>query len=257
VLLSAEPALLESAVDPGFARRQDVIARVSITRNEGAVRPGVEYTFDSAEHLAGSRRIATASGWLDVLESNRRFRSGELRTSLYLSFLRQRLTANYEWITSYDDTDGAFSFPQSHGDLASEWAPTAGIAKHNVQLVDMFALPLQWSVSIVATARSGTPYNITSGLDPGGSGLFNDRGSLPRNSGMTPAAASVDLSASRRVALRWPGTRAVGATFGVRATNLFFKPVYTSFGSVLTSPLAGRPLTSTSGYGVRVWLSLG
>ena len=101
---------------------------------------------------------------------------------------------------SRDDTDRPFSFPAESDDIRAEWARSAGIS---APAATAFVMPqLPWKIS--ATSRShGTAgaYNITTGLDPSGDGLFTDRGGRPRNSGNGPSFNSVSIYASRRVAL--------------------------------------------------------
>jgi len=246
-----------STVASQFVRREDVIARASFKRVQGRVMPGIEYTVDAGQHLAGSRRLSAAAGYVDVLESNRRSTSHELHGSMRLSLGRQRLIVNYEWLVSHDDTAGPFSFPELQDDVSREWAPSAGIARHNAQVVDSVTLPGAWSLSVVGLVRSSSLYDVTSGLDPAGNGLFTDRAGLPRNSGVIPRSGSLDVFASRRVTLPRQVFRTMSATVGVRAANVLSSRTYTDFGSVLSSPLAGHPLGALPGASLRVWMSLG
>lgn len=249
--------LARSTLGADVTRSDATSLQVGFERRAGNVMPSVEYRLDAGRHLAGSQRLAGVDGWADVLRSNRRMRHSELRAGVRVRLWRQRVFANYERVDAFDDTAGPFSFPQDQRNLADEWARSAGVAMHNVQVVDMLSLPGGWSASIVGIARSGQPYNVTSGLDPSGLGLFTDRGGLGRNAGLLPSTGSLDAYASRRVALPSKFFRESHATVGIRATRLLATPIYTSLGAVLSSPLAGRPLTAEAGRSISVWMTIG
>ena len=72
--------------------------------------------------------------------------------------------------------DGAFSLPADSYDLAAEWGPRGRRAAAYRQRRDEHAVSrrtVRFAAS--ATARSGTPYNITTGRDDNGDTVFNDR----------------------------------------------------------------------------------
>jgi hypothetical protein len=73
------------------------------------------------------------------------------------------------------DGDGAFSLPANSYDLGAEWGPVAGVPRHNLSA--MFTSPLTKSIrlSVGASRRSGTPYNVTTGRDDNFDTVFNDR----------------------------------------------------------------------------------
>jgi hypothetical protein len=126
------------------------------------------------------------------------------------------------------------------------------------------------SISLNARAQSGSPYNITTGRDDNGDGLFNDRPSgVSRNSAR--AASQWDLGG--RISYAWGfGTRpqstgaggtqtvviggggGMAAGFGGGATskrfrievylsgqNLLNRANYVGYSGVLTSPFFGQP----------------
>jgi hypothetical protein len=64
-----------------------------------------------------------------------------------------------------DDNEG---LPADPYNLRAEWGPsTYGDVRHKGALGATVPLPGKWSVSPFLVANSGTPYNITTGLDPG------------------------------------------------------------------------------------------
>jgi hypothetical protein len=107
--------------------------------------------------------------------------------------------------------------------------------------------------------RSSAPFNVTTGLDPSGNGLFVDRGGRPRNNGNGPGYNSLSLSAHKRFMipqgvahLRSP----MFLDFGVQGENLLGNRNYLAVGSVAGSPSFGTPIAALPGRSVRFWLNL-
>jgi hypothetical protein len=121
--------------------------------------------------------------------------TGELRgetfvfgTNFQIPQRRVMLFANYAWLKQESNADGAFALPANNHDLAAEWGPAAGVARHNVS--GMLSTPLfnTLRLSLSGTWRSGTPYNITTGRDDNGDTVFNDRPEgVGRNAARTAA----------------------------------------------------------------------
>ena len=109
---------------------------------------------------------------------------------------RMFLFANYAWIKQRSDADGPFSLPANSYDPGADWGPVAGVAEHNFS--GMFTTPLGKSIrlSLGATRRSGTPYNITTGEDDNGDTVFNDR---PANVGRNSARGEASWDVNTRV----------------------------------------------------------
>jgi hypothetical protein len=75
-----------------------------------------------------------------------------------------------------DDNEG---LPADPYNLRAEWGPsTYGDVRHRVALGADVPLPGRWSVSPFVVANSGTPYNITTGLDPELTGFPEERPAL-------------------------------------------------------------------------------
>jgi hypothetical protein len=93
---------------------------------------------------------------------------------------------NYSLTSSKTNTTGAFGLPAHADDLANEW----GVMAPRHRLGATFNMrPLNaLGVAVNVRAQAGTPYNITTGLDDNGDGLFNDRpAGLRRNAARTAA----------------------------------------------------------------------
>jgi hypothetical protein len=166
---------------------------------------------------------------------------------------------NYEWMHSLDDTDGPFSYAEHYNDLQAEWARTAGVPAHNASLVGNLNLPHSFSLTIVGSVHSSSPYNIVTGRDVDNDGLFNDRGGLLRNSGNGPGYRSVSLYGSRRVNLSHfvrKYERANGIVVGLQVDDLLGNQNYLTIEPVEDSPLFGHPLSALPGRTVRLWFNL-
>jgi hypothetical protein len=250
---------IDSRIAFDLTRSRDVVLRASIEHPLGSLTPGMEYTWTTTTHLPGSRRLADPEGLVDVLESNRFARRHQLHFRLQAEARGQRMSAHYQWTRSRDDTDGPFSFPESQDDLAAEAARSAGVAPHELSVVGSFKLPAGVSLTVVETWHSSAPYNVTSGTDPAGIGLYSFRGGRPRNSGNLPRFNSVSLYCSRRIALSLPGSRSRQkpyANVGLQLENLLNDRNYLVVGSVAGSPLFGVPLVGLPGRSLRVTISL-
>ncbi len=248
-----------SQLAPGLERPRSLLSKTSVDRPLGDFDAGFEFTWTHGDHLLGSRRIPNDSDWLDLLESNRDLHRSELHPRIRYRWRRQTLTANYEWMHSRDDTDGPFSYPEFYNNLQAEWARTTAVPVHNASLVANLSLPRSFSLTIVSSFHSSSPYNITTGRDVDNDGLFNDRGGLLRNSGDGPGYRSVSLYGSRLVSLgrlSRKHEKAGGVVIGLQVDDLLGDRNYLTVESVEDSPLFGQPLSALPGRTIRVWFNL-
>ena len=82
---------------------------------------------------------------------------------------------NYTLNHAENDSTGAFALPADNYNLAAEWGPAAGMARHSVNGNFSTTLLNRVSVNLNGMWRSGAPYNITTGRDDNGDTVFNDR----------------------------------------------------------------------------------
>src|SRR5262249_4661669 len=76
------------------------------------------------------------------------------------------------------------SLPANGDDLSTEWGPA--IPRHRFAASLNTAPTPALSISLNVRAQSGTPYNLTTGVDSNGDGVFNDRpAGVSRNSLLT------------------------------------------------------------------------
>lgn len=251
-VLTATPIVAQIAA--GLERPRDWISKLSVEHALGHnIVPAIEYTHTIGTHLEGSQRLASAGGWSDVLESNRKSEADEVRLRTTYRLKGQMFTANYDWIRSFDDTDGPFSFPADQNDIGAEWARSSGVSPRNLALVGNLNLGKVISLSLVEVWHSGAPLNLTTGIEQP-DGLFNDRGGLPRNSGTGPAYHSLDVYATRKIPLPrlFTGSKHKAALdLALQAQNLLGNRNYTSVGAIIGSPLFGQPLAGLPGRSVR------
>lgn len=221
--------------------------------------PAVEYSVTHDRHLPGAERTASPPAWFDTFASNRAAERRLLHTQFRYLWKGQQTVAHYEWLHARDNTDGPFSFPQQPGHVDAEWARSAGLSPHTVTLVGTFALPGSIAVTLSEVWRSAAPYNITTGRDRSGNGLFNDRGGLPRNSGKESGYDCLSLYATRHVPLpRLLGTtRWLHPRISLHADNLLDRKNDVATGSVIGSPTFGRPLVALPGRSLRLFFSVG
>jgi hypothetical protein len=143
-----------------------------------------------------------------------------------------------------------------------EFGPTAADRPHQVTAGATFTAPGAIAVSPYLSAASGRAFNITTGYDNNGDGVFTDRPSrvasttggaiqtpygpflvdgsagtiVTRNAGREPAAVRLDVRVSR--VFRSSATSLVLAAF---IENAFNRAIFEGINGVITAPSFGRP----------------
>lgn len=251
-------AMIRSRPTTGLAPPRALLWRVAVERPIGRLTPAFEYSFTDERRLPGSDRRVSESGWLDVVESNRRATRERLHGFARYMWHRQQLVIDYEFTRSRDNADGPFSFPDEPGKLAAEWARSAGVPPHTLSVMGTLILPGAVSLNVVDEWRSGAPFNITTALDTDGNGLTLNREGRERNSGDGPGFHSLSLYAHRRVA--WPrvfkAPRGAGIHVSVQADNVLNTVNYLSVGSIAGAASFGQPLAAYPGRSIRLLVSV-
>jgi hypothetical protein len=103
-------------------------------------------------------------------------------------FLRYiNFSANYTIAKATNNTGGSQSFPANSYDLTSEMGPTNFEIRHRFVFTGTITVPkLKLLLNPIILANSGRPFNITTGRDNNGDGLFTDRPAFATAN--TPAA---------------------------------------------------------------------
>jgi hypothetical protein len=197
--------------------------------------------------------------------------------SMMLPWHRTFLFLNYTYTDMKNDTDGPFSLPSDNFDLAAEWGPSPMDIRHRVG--GMFNMDLWKGFKIAARfeARSGQPYNITTGRDDNSDTVSNDRpAGVGRNAGRTAgrwdagARLSWSFGFGQRKDAPGGGPMVImhriggdsdasmggfsggadGKRFKVElfaaATNLFNHTNPLAYSGVMTSPFFGRPTSASA-----------
>ena len=210
-----------------FNYRQQNVFRI---RNINAPLPG---TFVLGDPTRRGTRPDPASGDVYQYESTGRFNDYRLQVGVR-NQLRPGFTvfANYSTGKAQSDTDCAFGnlnncFPANSYDLSGEYGRVSFFPRHNFTFGGSFALPtLKLQFNSFVVARTGQFFNITTGQDNNGDGIFNDRPAfadslttpqdlratrlgnfdvnpkpgqtiIPRNYGEGPGLLSVNMGVSR------------------------------------------------------------
>jgi len=230
------------------------LSKVSVEHPFKSFSPGVEYTWTDGTHMLGSQRLISPTGFTDWLESNRAQQKHQIQVRALYKIRGQAFTANYEWIHSRDNTDGAFSFPAQQGNIRGEWGPSSGVAAHNLAIVANLKLGKTLALTVVDSWHSPQPLNLTTGLDPENNGLYTDRGGLPRNSGRGPSDNSMELFVHRRFAVPQFFSRESQKTYldcNVQVHNLLGSKDVSNLGTVMGSPTFAQPLAAAPGRSFR------
>ncbi len=169
------------------------------------------------------------------------------------------------------DTDGPASFPANPYDLSTEYGRSVLDERYRFVLGAAIAAPGKFQLSPYIIARSGTPFNITTGTDTNGDGVLTERPAfasdptnagvlitpfgvldprptageeiLPRNYGEAPSSFSVNLRVSRTFGFGSKkgggpkGDPSSGGASGVKA--------------ILTDTLTAKPYNLTFSVSVR------
>ncbi|HVW07841.1 MAG TPA: hypothetical protein VHC90_04625, partial [Bryobacteraceae bacterium] len=175
-----------------------------------------------------------------LYETSGVYRQNQLINSI-TARVNSKLTFNgsYTYAYAMSNTDGATSFPANSYDLTSEYGRAGFDIRHRVQFNGSWTTRWGMRFSPFITITSGRPYNITTGSDLNGDGLFLDRPSFatdPSEPGvvLTPYAL---LNPFPR-----PGEqiipRNLGEGAGLIAANMRFSKI---FNLTETKPGGGDP----------------
>jgi len=289
-LVMPKRAMVNLGVSQQLSRM--VAVNVSFTHTEGTDR--LRGRNINAPRADGARPDPSLGNVTEV-ESTARMRGTSINTGLNLNIPSRRtfLFANYSWIRQENDADGSFSLPANSYDLAGEWAPAAGVPHHIFSGIANTALMKNIRLGVSATARTGSPYNITTGRDDNGDTVFNDRpAGVSRNSGMTGSmwdvaarvsyafgfgerpAPTAGVGGQTLVIQRIGGPGGAGDMLGAiggggaenkrlrfevfaSAQNLFNHVNPIGYSGVMTSPFFGQPTAAMPGRKIDLGLRVG
>ena len=199
------------------------------------------------------------------------------------SLRRVQIFAGYIRMDLRGDADSATLFPQNSLSNAGEIARPSWQTTHHAIAFSNIVLPRKVNLSTQFDAASGQPYNVTTGFDNNGDGVFNDRpvfsnaasspaapvyatrfGSLSpsgagaplgRDAGTLPWNVHLDANLSRSFSLPHK-PRSEGQTLAVnlRSTNLLNHTNVLAVGGVLGSPFFAQAYQADPGRRVEAGL---
>jgi hypothetical protein len=256
------PRVLMSAVsyDRELTAGMFVTLKYSHQYGTGLIR-----TRDINAPAAAGGRPDTRLGQVLQYESTGRLRRHELTSGWrWNAGAHGSVFANYSYARGRTDTDGRGTLPADGLRLDGEIGPAVADRPHYANIGAHFTLPGDLFVSPYLTAVSGRVFNITTGFDNNGDGIFADRPALAtagtpgavrtpygwllaaraadaqmvgRNAGRDPASLRLDMRVSRGFGYT------TGASFVVAAgfENLLNRANFEGVNGVITSPSFGVP----------------
>jgi hypothetical protein len=188
------------------------------------------------------------------------------------SYKRFGIFVGYLYFNLKTNADSATFFPQSSYSDQGETARASWESTHRLFAIGQLNLPAKLSLTGQFDASSGNPYNVVTGFDNNGDGVFNDRpgfasqpgtgvyqtpfgllstngfnGNLGRNAGTMPALIHLDPNLSRTFELHTHGLAAdrhQTLTLNARSANLLNHTNATYVGNVVGSPTFTQPLAA-------------
>jgi hypothetical protein len=175
-------------VDQNLRAPYIVQTAIGVERQIGSnTSVAVNFTDSRGLHLLRSRDINAPLpgsgvrpfgpvGEIDVFES-----TGILNQKQLITNINTRVGRNLSLFGGYflnfakSDTDGALTFPSNNFDLHDEYGRSVLDVRHRLVLGGSINTKWNLRLSPFIIARSGIPFNITTGTDINGDSLFTDR----------------------------------------------------------------------------------
>ncbi len=216
-------------VQPGLRAPRTMQSALGVERQVSkSTTVASTFLFAKGEHLLRSINSTAGTASANVIEQVQS--SGAYRQQQWMTNVTSRINKNISFFAFYvlskamSDTNGAGSFPADTNNLAQEWGRASMDVRHRFMLAG--TLQTRWGVKLspFITARSGAPFNITTGKDNNGDTEFTDRPSfanagdpgavqtpwgwfnpnpapgtplIPRNYGQSPGYFAVNLRLSK------------------------------------------------------------
>ena len=136
----------------------------------------LNYVDTRGKHLLVSRN-STITGNINYQYAS----AGLLNQQQFVASVRRPLHSGltvfgrYEYSKAFSNTDGINTFPANQNNLHADYGPTATDIRNTLVVGGSLAGPLGISLNPFLVARSGAPFNITTGHDNNGDTLFTDR----------------------------------------------------------------------------------
>jgi len=170
-------------LDSSIKAPRNYQANLGVDRQINAfARLSVNYIASRGVHLLRSRNINDpvdgvypfGDSQIRLLNETTGFsRTNQLMVSPSINYKKLFLFGFYSLSYGKDDNEG---LPANPYNLRAEWGPSSyADVRHRFVMGTSIPLPFQVSISPFIVLQSGTPYNITTGLDPNHDGIFTAR----------------------------------------------------------------------------------
>ncbi len=123
----------------------------------------------------GGVRPIPGQGNIFQYESTGKFSQNQLILNLRTRFSKFSIFGNYSINDAKSDTDGAGTFPIDQFDLSGEYGRSMLDATHRFVMGGSYDAPWGFRIRPFIVFRSGSPFNITNGIDSNGDTLFTER----------------------------------------------------------------------------------
>lgn len=153
--------------------------------------------------------------------------------------------AQYTLSWTKNDTSGIAYFPSNNYDLSGEWARSDWDRRHRFYLLGSTYVKNWFTLGVVLFLASGKPYTVTTGADTYNDGMDNARpAGVPRNSMQGKGYTSLDLRLSHDFRLKPKDKKGPTFNASLEGFNVLNRANFNAYGTVLTSPLFGQPVTA-------------
>ncbi len=266
------------SVEHTFFKSWSVNANAYYTASWGVLRSfnaNAPLLFSASDDPAAAPRPFTPN--LNLFEYGRTGRFAGPFAFIGVNHFAQRfsLISGYLYNGFRTNAENPTVFPQSTYQNSRDWARPTGSPAHSLFAVIIYSLPLKIGSTTNLSVASGAPYDVTTGFDNNGDGVFNDRpslaltpgpgayatrfgllstnsvnGNLQRNIGTMPATVHLDLSLNRSFTLKEKRGSVIHQQtlrFDARSANLLNHVNYTAIDGIIGTPQFTQPITADFG----------
>jgi hypothetical protein len=184
----------------------------------------VNYLNARGDHQYLSRNFVVSTGFDQQFQSGAVYRENQLLVNGNARLRKVTLFGFYSLNLADANTSGAGFFPTSNTDTKVDYGKASFTHDSFAVIGGSIQLPYQFNASPFIIAQSGTPYNLTTGLDPSGSSIYNQRPFFTNgNSGSCTSSASFSSTQTgdlTSVPINYC-TGPINSTFNLRVSRVF------------------------------------
>jgi hypothetical protein len=140
-----------------------------------AATMSVNYLYARGDHQYLSRNFIVDTGFDQQFQSGGVYKENQLLINGNARLRKLTLFGFYSLNLADANTSGAGFFPTSNTDTKVDYGRASFTHASFAVVGGSWQLPYSFSASPFIIVQSGTPYNLTTGLDPTGSSIYNQR----------------------------------------------------------------------------------